>query len=164
MTHSFQRCYPSPLWIILPFLYPPFEKCAISYSMKKRISNIHKVVAVQPSYMINDWYIVCKLASINKYNIAVSFQNLENNIFNIFSSTNFSIIFPFHFFFFTFHEFSIFPFLRLPLFFNQLSPFTFLYPQSYSPLSHFRKVKSNYNVLFSCNLVILPWQLRFHYP
>lgn len=112
----------------LPFLYPPFEKCAISYSMKKRISNIHKVVAVQPSYMIKDWYIVCKLAFINKYNIAVSFQNLENNIFNIFSSTNFSIIFPFHFFFYLSRIFHLPIFTTAPLLLATLSIHIFVSP------------------------------------
>ena len=118
----------------LPFLYPPFEKCAISYSMKKRISNIHKVVAVQPSYMIKDWYIVCKLAFINKYNIAVSFQNLENNIFNIFSSTNFSIIFPFHFFFLPFTNFPSSHFYDCPSSFSNSLHLHFCIP---SHIAHF---------------------------
>ena len=79
-----------------PSLYKLSHLCCPSCK-KKRISNIHKIVSVQSLSMINDKYLRNKffilmvskrsfqglilhgkLEFINKFNVVVSFQNLEN--------------------------------------------------------------------------------------
>ena len=45
---------------------------------KKRISNIHEIIAVQLSSRINDQHIACKLEFTYKFNVVLSFQNLNN--------------------------------------------------------------------------------------